>query len=284
MTDKRNAETEMVLLNGVPCDVRVALDHQTKARSRWRRYLLAGALAAAACISLPTPASAQFFDVFKEIFGTIQNDMGSPLAAINQISQQTQKLYQTTMWPLAAINQARGFVSNSIAGFRGQMNQIFNTRYSSATLAGPQQFESILHSRLSTQIPALQTSFTANFGSVPQANMASPQDRVMMDIDDALGQQNLKTTLIADQGTDVILQTADQMENQVAVSTPGSNPYMTAQAQVANLRCQAFMQKMLAAELRQEAGRMAHDNVLVKRRSSSTSGINSLILGTLTPR
>ena len=284
MTDKPKPKTEMVLLNGVPCNVGVPLDHQTKTRSQWRRHLLAGALAAAAYISLPTPARAQFFDVFKEIFGTIQNDMGSSLTAINQISQQTQKLYQTTMWPLAAINQARGFVSNSISSFRGEMNQIFNTRYSSATLAGPQQFESILHSRLSTQIPALQTSFTANFGPVPQSNMASPQDRVMMDIDDALGQQNLKTTLIADQGTDVILQTADQMENQVAVSTPGSNPYVTAQAQVANLRCQAFMQKMLAAELRQEAGRIAHDNVLVKRRSSSTSGINSLIFGSLTPR
>jgi len=37
----------------------------------------------------------------------------------------------------------------------------------------------------------------------------------MMDMDDALGQENLKTTLIADQGADTILQTANQMENQV---------------------------------------------------------------------
>ena len=106
----------------------------------------------------------------------------------------------------------------------------------------------------------------------------------MMDVDDALGQENLKTTLIADQGADVILETADQMENQVAVSTPGSNPFLTAQAQVANLRCQAYMQKMLAAELRQEAGRVAHDNVLVKRRTTATGGINSLITGALTAR
>ena len=104
----------------------------------------------------------------------------------------------------------------------------------------------------------------------------------MMDMDDALGQQNLKTTLVADQGQDLILQTANQMENQVAVSTPGSNPYLTAQAQVANLRCQAYMQMMIAAELRQEAGRIAHDNVLVKRRTTMTGGVNSLITGALT--
>ena len=195
-----------------------------------------------------------------------------------------QKLYQTTVAPLAALNQARGFVANSINSFRGQMNQIFNTSFTSAVTPGPQQFESILHSRLSAQIPALQTSFTANYGAIPQVNAASPQDRVMMDVDDALGQENLKTTLIADQGGDAILQTANQMENQVAVSTPGSNPFLTAQAQVANLRCQAFMQKMLAAELRQEAGRIAHDNVLVKRRTAATGGINSLITGALTAR
>jgi hypothetical protein len=103
----------------------------------------------------------------------------------------------------------------------------------------------------------------------------------MMDIDDALGQQSLKTTLIADQGQDVILATANQMENQVSVSSPGSAPFFTAQAQVANLRCQAFMQKMLAAELRQEAGRIAHDNVLVKRKAAAAGAINNLVTGTL---
>jgi hypothetical protein len=276
--------TDRILLNGEPVDATDCADRQTKPCARWKRLLLVASLTVACFTTIPTAARAQFGDIFSEIFGTIQNDMGSSLAEINQITQQMQKLYQMTMWPLAAINQARGFVANSISSFRGAMNQIFNTQFSSATLAGPQQFESILHSRLSTQIPALQASFTTNFGTVPQANVASPQDRVFMDIDEALGQENLKTTLIADQGADAILQTANQMENQVAVSTPGSNPYITAQAQVANLRCQAYMQKMLAAELRQEAGRIAHDNVLLKRRTTATTNINSLINGSLTAR
>jgi len=277
-------KTDSGLLNGEPID---AMDRSrpaaTKA-SRWKRRFLVATLTVAGCFTISTSAHAQFGDIFQKIFSSIQSDMGGSLKAISQISQQIQTLYQTTMWPLAALNQARGFVSNSITSFRGQMNQLFNTKFSSATLAGPQKFESILHSRLSTQIPSLQASFTTTFGAIPQTNAASPQDRVMMDIDDALGQQNLKTTLIADQAQDVLLQTADQMENQVALSTPGSNPYITAQAQLANLRCQAYMQKMLAAELRQEAGRIAHDNVLAKRRSTSTTGINSLITGALTAR
>ena len=250
--------------------------------SRWKKRLVAAVLATATCLAVPTLGHAQFLSVFDSIFSSIQSDIGGSLKSVNQIMQQVTKLQQTTLAPLAALNQARGFVANSISSFRNSTNQIFNTPFTSAVTPGPQQFEPILHSRLSTQIPSLQTSFTMNYGGVPPVNAASPQDRVMMDMDDALGQQNLKTTLIADQGEDVILQTANQMENQVAVSTPGSNPYLTAQAQVANLRCQAYMQMMLAAELRQEAGRIAHDNALVKRRTTATGGVNSLISGALT--
>jgi hypothetical protein len=280
MNDNPQLEPEL-LLNGEPYPV--TKGRRTPGiRARWKRRLLVGILLIEMGFVLPKYAHGQFLSVFDSIFSSIQNDIGSSLSSINQVIQQTQKLYQTTLAPLAALNQARGFVVNSINGFRGQMNQIFNTSFASAVTVGPQQFESILHSRLTSGIPALQTSFTSNYGAIPQVNAASPQDRVMMDVDDALGQENLKTTLIADQGADVILQTANQMENQVAVSTPGSNPFVTAQAQVANLRCQAYIQKMLAAELRQEAGRIAHDNVLLKRRATATGGINDLITGALT--
>ena len=280
MKEQHQLETELIL-NGEPYPA-PNRPRTSTVRTGWNRRLLVAVLLIETCFVLPKYAHGQFHGVFDSIFSSIQNDIGSSLSSINQVIQQTQKLYQTTLAPLAALNQARGFVANSINGFRGQMNQIFNTSFSSAVTPGPQQFESILHSRLSSQIPALQASFTTNYGTIPQVNAASPQDRVMMDVDDALGQENLKTTLIADQGADVILQTANQMENQVAVSTPGSNPFLTAQAQVANLRCQAYIQKMLAAELRQEAGRIAHDNVLVKRRTTATGGINGLITGALT--
>ena len=283
MSDKTQPETEL-LLNGGAFSADDNCNRKPVARARWKRRLLIGVLLIETCLALPKLAQGQFLSIFDSIFSSIQSDIGSSLSQVNQVVQQMQKLYQTTVAPLAAINQARGFAANSITSFRGQMNQIFNTSFTSAVTPGPQQFESILHSRLSAQIPALQASFTTNYGAIPQVNAASPQDRVMMDVDDALGQENLKTTLIADQGGDAILQTAEQMENQVAVSTPGSNPFLTAQAQVANLRCQAFMQKMLAAELRQEAGRIAHDNVLVKRRTAATGGINGLITGALTAR
>ncbi len=273
-----------LLLNGEPYRDEARCDRLERSGSRWKKRVLIGVLVLESCLALPKLAHGQFLSVFDAIFSSIQNDIGTSLKAINQVAQQMQQLYQTTVAPLAAINQARGFVANSINTCRGQMSQVFNTPFTSAVTPGPQQFERLLHSRVSTQIPALQASFTSNFGSIPIVNAASPQDRVMMDVDDALGQENLKTTLIGDQGADLVLQTANQMENQVALSTPGSNPFLTAQAQVANLRCQAYIQKMLAAELRQEAGRIAHDNVLVKRRTAAAGGVNNLITGALTAR
>jgi hypothetical protein len=277
MNNTENHIKDDSLLNGVPYQSGRESMHKSR---RWK-WPVTAMLMLVVALMLPSRAQAGIFDIFGELFGTIQNDMGAALSQINALTQEMQQLHQQIVWPLAVVNQARGFVSNSINSYRGFMTQVFTLKSPSATLASPQQLETILHSRQSGQIPALQASFATNYGTVPAVNAASPQDRVMMDIDDALGQQSLKTTLIADQGQDVILATANQMENQVALSTPGSAPFITAQAQVANLRCQAFMQKMLAAELRQEAGHIAHDNVLVKRKSTATGAINSLITGTL---
>jgi hypothetical protein len=277
MNNSNRESQDDSLLNGVSYQS----GHESTRKSRRWKWMAPTTLALAMAVMLPSGAHAGIFDIFGELFGTIQNDMGAALSQINALTQEMQQLHQQVVWPLALVNQARGFVSNSINSYRGFMTQVFTLKSPSATLASPQQLETILHSRQSAQIPALQASFAANYGIVPAVNAASPQDRVMMDIDDALGQQSLKTALIADQGQDVILATANQMENQVALSTPGSAPFITAQAQVANLRCQAFMQKMLAAELRQEAGRIAHDNVLVKRKSTAAGAINSLITGTL---
>src|ERR1700735_4938235 len=82
--------------------------------------------------------------------------------------------------------------------FSRQLNLIFNTSFTSAVAPDPQQFESTLHGRLSAQIPNLPAGFTTNYGTIFQVNTASPQDRVMIEMYDALGQENLKTTRIAD--------------------------------------------------------------------------------------
>jgi hypothetical protein len=105
MSDKSTTITETLLINGVPCDVGQALDRQSKEGSPRKRWILAGAFALWAAFAIPTSAHAQFGDIFEGIFSSIQSDMGTSLKSINQITQSVQKLYQTTMWPLAAITR-----------------------------------------------------------------------------------------------------------------------------------------------------------------------------------
>jgi len=97
----------------------------------------------------------------------------------------------------------------------------------------------------------------------------------MMDMDDCPWSTEPEDDAPSRIKAKIYLQTANRWKP-VAVSTPGSNPYLTAQATGGKLRCQAYMQMMIAAELRQEAGRMPRQ-CSRKAQSTMDGGVNSLI-------
>src|SRR5262245_34349576 len=86
----------------------------------------------------------------------------------------------------------------------------------------------------------------------------------MMDIDDSLALNTLKTSKATDQMGDLILESGNRIEDEASLAAPGSAPFLTAAAMAANIQSQAMMQKMLAAILRQEAARIAHENTVRK--------------------
>jgi len=92
---------------------------------------------------------------------------------------------------------------------------------------------------------------------------------------------SLKATMISDQASEQMLSVADSLEQQSAGTAPGAAPMLTAQAQVANLENQAFLQHMLAAELRQEATRLAHDNALIKESAAANKVLRDHVRQTL---
>jgi hypothetical protein len=101
-----------------------------------KKALLVGALALGAVLAMPTEAHAGIFGVFDEIFGTIKGPIGGALSDINAIARETQQLYQTTMWPLALINHARGFVSNR----HYQLSRLYDERVHRArSIRNPEQ-------------------------------------------------------------------------------------------------------------------------------------------------
>jgi hypothetical protein len=128
------------LLNGVPCQA----GHKSAQKSRRRKWLAAAILTLVLALMLPSRAHAGIFDIFGELFGTIQNDMGSALSQINALTQEMQQLHQQIVWPLALVNQARGFVSNSINTYRGSLLSGYKlNRFSWLPAHGNSSWESI---------------------------------------------------------------------------------------------------------------------------------------------
>jgi hypothetical protein len=81
--------------------------------------------------------------------------------------------------------------------------------------------------------------------------------------------------VISDQASERMLSAADAMERQAATAAPGSASMLSAQALAANLESHAFLQRMLAAELREEAARLAHANALLKESSAAMQGLTN---------
>jgi hypothetical protein len=96
-------------------------------------------------------------------------------------------------------------------------------------------------------------------------------------MDDALAIGSLKTSVLSDQTTQGMLTLADSIEQQSATAAPGSGPILAAEAQVASIESQAYLAKVLASELRQEAAKLAHQNTLLKQSAAATSNLQNQI-------
>lgn len=242
-------------------------DLLTQLRHRPKRLLLLPVLLVGLCI-LPVTAKADVADIIlflKQIETTLQNGIGQVLSGMKTVENTVNTLHQDIVWPLAAINQARGFVSGTINHYKGLLNQIHTLGVESATLVNPSHLESAFRSSASTALTTIQPAYTAVYSPVPQATNANPLDRNMMDMDDAAAVGSLKTSAISDQTSTQMLDLADVMELQAGGSAPGSAPILATQAQIANLENEGHLAKLLAAELRLEATKLAHDNALLKR-------------------
>src|SRR5229473_3572341 len=253
--------------------------------ARTRRQVLAAALAGVLVVALvgPPQAKAQgsLVVAIQSVLNVINGLIKTALNSINSVRTAISNFYQQATWPVALINQAKATVTQMIGQYRSAMQNIFTINLKSATLPNPVGLENAMRNHQTNDFPALTSSFGITYGGVPTTTEASPADRTMMDMDDALAVDNLKTLKESDAAGDLTLQAADNIENAASQAAPGSAPFLTATAVVASIESQALTQKMLAAELRQEAARLAHENALRKRGTTMTGDVNTQILNLL---
>jgi len=253
--------------------------------ARTRRQVLALALAGVLALTLvsppPTQAQGSLVAAIQSVLNVINGMIKTALNSINSVRTAISNFYQQATWPVALINKAKAMVTQMIGQYRGLMQNIFSINLKSATLPNPSALENAMRNHLTNDFASLTTSFGTTYGSVPNTTAASPADRTMMDMDDALAVDNLKILKMSDAAGDLTLQAANNMENAASQAAPGSAPFLTATAVVASIESQALTQKMLAAELRQEAARLAHENALRKRGATGTGDVNTQILNLL---
>jgi len=231
----------------------------------------------------PPLAEAQggLVQAIQAVLNVINGMLKSALTAINTARTALTALYQNSVWPVQLINQARAQVTQMINQYRALMASILNMNLSSATLPTPQSFETMMRDHRVNNFNSLTQSFGNTYGAIPTSVDASQADRDMSDMDDALTLDSLKTLKASDNATDLELQAANSIENSATQAAPGSAPFMTASAVASSIRSQALTQKMLAAELRQEAAHIAHQNGFRKRGATFTTQFRTLMMNLL---
>ena len=215
--------------------------------------------------------------LFHTMTSTLQGPIGGALSEMRKVTAAVNNFRQEIIWPLAVINQARGFISATRARYTGLMSQIEGIENNSASLALPMQLESMFRGAQSGSIGQIPSLYTQVYQPVALAGIAQPVQRNLMDIDDAMSMDSLKTAMVSDQTTQGMLTVADSLEQQAMTAAPGSASMVTAQARIADLETQAQLAKMLAAQLRQEATKLAHQNALLKQRSVATQSLRNQI-------
>ena len=246
--------------------------------SRSRRWLFAAVITL--CL-IPSNTRAQgigaILSLFHTITSTLQGPVGDALSEMRKVSAAVNNFRQQIVWPLALINQTRAFVSATRVRYTGLMAQIEGIKNNSATLALPIQLESVFRSAQSGSMGQIPAIYTQVYQPVVLSGIAQPVQRNLMDMDDAMSMDSLKTAMVSDQTTQSMLTLADSLEQQAMTAAPGSASMVTAQARVADLETQAQLAKMLAAQLRQEATKLAHQNTLLKQRSVATQNLQNQI-------
>ena len=216
-------------------------------------------------------AAAAVVSVITNTIGGLLGSANGLLGTINGFVKALANLWQNVVYPVNLINQALTMVNQLVAQFRGLVTSIDHVNVLSATMPNPSGLEVIMRNRSVTDFGLFDQAFRATYQPLPPVTNISPGDRQRVDMSDALAMDTLKTLKASDQVVDQTLQASQNIEDQAAQAAPGSAAYLTGAGLVAAVENQAMMQRMLAAELREEAGILAHTNAIRKRQADMAS-------------
>ncbi len=212
-------------------------------------------------------AAAAVVSLITNTIGSLLGSANGLLSSINNFFQALVNLWEKTVYPIALINQSRMLVTQLIAQFRGLVTAIANVNVRSATLPNPSALEVIMRNGSIGDFAQFNQTYRTTYQQLPPVTDIDPGDRQRVDMSDALAMDTLKTLKASDDVVNHTLQASQIIEDEAAQAAPGSAAYLTGAGMVAAVENQAMMQRMLAAELREEAAILAHTNAIRKRQA-----------------
>jgi hypothetical protein len=208
------------------------------------------------------------------ISNLLNTAVAKPLGAIQQLEQQSANFEQQVVFPIAAINQARGLARQSQGRFV-QMRQIFQVPTASATLATPQQLEQTLLARNQGAVPQITSNYAALYGTVMPSTDAPQSLRDLVDMTDAQAQAAMKKAVEIDALADLELQAAEQINQQLQTAAPGSAAILEAQTSAWLVRANAYTQSAMAELVRVRSIELANTGAQVKFSAAHTSSLHN---------
>jgi hypothetical protein len=248
-----------------------------------RNTMAAGLALVLVVLMLPSNARSQLgldpcCAIISAGLSTISNLLSSvvakPLGAIQQLEQQSANFEQQVVFPIAAINQARG-LAGQFQGQFVQMRHIFQVPVASATLATPQQLERSLLSRNPGAVPQITNNYAVLYGTVMPSTDAPQQVRDLVDMTDAEALAAMKKAVEIDALADLELQAAEQMNQQLQTAAPGSATILEAQTSAWLVRANAYTQSAIAELVRVRSIELANSGAQVKFSAAHASTLHN---------
>ena len=128
---------------------------------------------------------------------------------------------------------------------------------------------------------SLSQAFGNTYGAIPTSVDASPADRDMSDMDDALTLDSLKTLKASDNATDLELQAANQLNQSIQNAAPGSAPIVEAQADTWLIRANAYTQAATADLMRLRSIDLANASADIKMGATNTTSLRQALANLL---
>ena len=192
--------------------------------------------------------------------------INSALSTLNDIMNEINRFFQEVVYPLDAINRARGLVG-AVQGIYSQIRAIANLPVASATLPNPRRLERTLLSRDPASIGQVTSDFRRVYQDIPVSQDAAPATRDVIDITDAAAQAAMKRAIAIEAIAEEELRAAGRLSSELAAAAPGTAPMIEAQAAAWLVRAHAYTQSAMAELMRIRAIQVANYGASLKENA-----------------